>query len=368
MLKEILIKRILQEGPITFETFMEMALYHPQYGYYRRTDTVIGREGDFYTAPHLSRVFGATIMRQIEEIWEYMRRPDDFIILEMGAGMGYLARDMLDYAVSKDIYNHLQYYIIEINPSLRERQSEILKGHKEKIRWYNSLKEIQPFRGCILSNELLDSFPVHIIVVKDGLKEVYINTDGEGLFEEYRPCPEEILQYIDEFSITLPEGFRTEVNLRIKEWLREISGILKEGFIITIDYGYPAWQYYSEDYPQGTLQCYYRHQKSDNPYIKIGLQDITCHVNFTSLKKWAEEMGFRTIGYTGQGRFIVSMGIEEIIKEIITPDEYPFEVARIKSLLLPSGMGEGHKVMVHYRGSGEPLLRGFRLRNEVSRL
>jgi len=368
MLKNIIIQNILKNGPITFETFMEITLYDPQYGYYMREDTVIGREGDFYTAPHLHRAFGAALMKQIEECWHYMKKPEDFILLEMGAGMGYLAKDILDYAKNKEIYNSLKYTIVELNPYLIKRQAEVLKDHIEKVKWYKSMDELMPFKGCLISNELLDSFPVHLVTANNGIKEIYVDTDGDELFEIEGEPKREAIEYLKEFSIDLPEGMRTEVNLKIKNWLKKVSSLLVEGFIITVDYGYPAWQYYSEEYPQGTLQCYYKHQKTDNPYINIGLQDITSHVNFSSLKKWAEEMGLKNIGYTTQGRFIISVGIDEIIEELIKPEDYAFEVAGIKSLILPSGMGESHKIIVHYKGGGNPALRGFRLRNELSKL
>lgn len=346
-----------------------MCLYEPEYGYYMRDITKIGREGDFYTAPHLHRAFGAAIMKQIEECWRLMEGPDDFIILEMGAGMGYLAKDMLDFIQKKDFYSAIKYYIVELNPSLINKQKEIVKGHSDKIKWFNSLDGVTPFRGVVVSNELLDSFPVHVIEFnREGVKEIYVSTDGKELFEIKGALSHGLEEYIRDFKINLPEGSRTEVNLRIKDWIREIFNILLEGFVITIDYGYPSWQYYSEDYPEGTLQCYYRHQKSNNPYIHIGEQDITCHVNFSSLKRWGEELGFKSMGYTGQGRFIVSVGIEEIISEVIKPEDYPFEIAKLKSLILPEGMGESHKVMVQYKGKGFPQLKGFRLRNELSKL
>ncbi|MCX7794637.1 MAG: SAM-dependent methyltransferase [Thermodesulfovibrionales bacterium] len=369
MLKEFIIEKIKREGPITFENFMELCLYHPEQGYYMRADAKIGRDGDFYTAPHLHRAFGAAVMRQIEECWNIMERLEDFVILEIGGGMGYLANDILDYAEGREIYSKLKYYLIELNSSLKRKQKDILYKHLDKIRWFNSVSDIVPFKGCILSNELFDSFPVHIIEsTENGIKEIYVNTDGEDFFEIKGELSDGIEEYIRDFSINLPEGFRTEVNLRIKEWLRIISGILIEGFLITIDYGYPAWQYYGEDYPQGTLQCYYRHLKSDNPYIHIGEQDITSHVNFSSLKKWGEELGFKSIGYTSQGRFIVSMGIDEIINELIKPEDYSFEIPKLKSLIMPEGMGESHKVMIQYKGKGNPQLRGFRLRNELLKL
>lgn len=369
MLKEFIIDKIRNEGPISFETFMELCLYHPLYGYYMRDITRIGKKGDFYTAPHLHRAFGAVILKQIEECWKLMGKLKDFIVLEMGAGMGYLAKDILDYAGNKEIYPCLHYYIIELNPSLIKKQSEILSAHSEKIKWFSSISTIPSFRGCVLANELLDSFPVHRIEsTEKGIKEIYVDTLENELLEIKREPNPRIIEYLEEFTIKLEDGFRTEVNLRIKDWLKEVSEILEEGFLITIDYGYPAWQYYSEDYPQGTLQCYFKHRKSDNPYTNIGEQDITAHVNFSSLKKWGEELGLKNIGYTTQGRFIVSMGIDEIVEETVKTEDYPFEIARIKSLILPEGMGESHKVMIQYKGEGLPELRGFRLRNELFRL
>ena len=155
----------------------------------------------------------------------------------------------------------------------------------------------------------------------------------------------------------------------MKGWLEEIASVLSEGFILSIDYGYTAEEYYDEDRLKGTLLCYYKHQINENPYGNIGKQDITAHVNFSSLKKWGEEFGLKTTGYCPQGTFLISLGIDEAIAEIYgdSPD-YSSEILNIKNLILPQGMGETHKVMVQYKGEGTPKLRGFSIRNQVGML
>mgnify|MGYP001612630235 CR=1 FL=1 len=381
-LQQKIILRINKEGPISFKTFMEMALYEPELGYYTSQNTKIGRAGDFYTSSHLHPIFGMMLGKQIEEMWEIMGKPSLFQIVEMGSGAGYLCKDMLDYykggkgprgqgvEEEKNIFKYIQYIIIEFNPAMREQQKKLLADYSDKIRWVSSLDELNNIKGCILSNELLDAFPVHLIEMEDEIKEVFVSADGEALKEsKIKPGTSRISDYLKEFSIELPKRYRTEINLDIRKWLNEANNALREGFILTIDYGYPVWDYYSEDRNRGTLLCYHKHQAAEDPYQNIGEQDITAHVNFSSVKKWGEEFGIKTIGFCQQGTFLMSLGIDEAIAEIHknSPD-YLFEVARIKKLILPGTMGETHKVMIQYKGNGEPRLRGFSIKNQMKNL
>jgi SAM-dependent MidA family methyltransferase len=378
-LKQIIIERIKSQCPISFETFMEMCLYYPQLGYYTNNSTKIGRAGDFYTSPHLHPIFGAMIGNQIEEMWNLMGKPDLFHVVEMGAGMGYLAKDVLGYlhrsAVSsqqsgkeKEVFRHLKYTIVELNPSVKARQQELLSEFIDKVNWVSDLKDMEPIAGCFLSNELLDAFPVRAVEMSDELMEIYVDVKGDELTEVTVPCGKDTKEFFKEFSVELPEGFRTEVNLRIKDWLRGVSEKLSEGFVLTVDYGYPAWDYYSEERSRGTLLCYHGHQVNENPYQNVGEQDMTAHVNFSALKKWGEEAGIKTIGFCPQGTYLVSLGIDEVIPELYGDSPDAFEIAKIKGLILTEGMGESHKVMVQYKGSGDPELRGFSLRNQVGKL
>jgi SAM-dependent MidA family methyltransferase len=371
-LQQKIIRRIKSEGPVTFRTFMEMALYEPELGYYTSQKTRIGRSGDFYTSSHLHPAFGMMLGKQIEEMWEIMNKPSDFQIVEMGSGAGYLCKDILDYFKNRGLFNSLNYTIVELNPAMKTSQQNLLTDFSDKIRWVSSIKELNNIKGCFLSNELLDAFPVHIIEMNDEIKEIFVSTDNEKLIEiKGAPSASEIADYLKEFSIGLEKGHRSEINLEIKNWLGEINRALTEGFILTIDYGYSSEDYYSEDRNRGTLLCYHEHQVTEDPYQNIGEQDITAHVNFSSVKKWGDELNIKTTGFCPQGTFLVSLGIDEVIAEIHKihkNSDYPFEVARIKKLILPGTMGETHKAIIQHKGSGKPALRGFTIKNRMREL
>jgi SAM-dependent MidA family methyltransferase len=369
ILKQKVIEKIEKKGHITFETFMEMALYEPGIGYYASERTEIGKGGDFYTSPHLHPAFGTLIGKQIEEMWEIMQRPGDFHILEIGGGAGYLCRDILDYLTKRSSIP-ASYIIVETNPFMKRKQEKRLEDYADRVSWVSSLELPEEIKGCILSNELLDAFPVHLILMEDELKEIYV-TYLNGSFAEVADClsTEEIKDYIDEFSITLASGYRTEINLRIKDLLRSLDRTLSEGFILTIDYGYPAWDYYSEYRNRGTLLSYYKHQVVEDPYQNIGEQDLTAHVNFSSVKKWGEEFGLKTLGFCQQGTFLISLGIDELMSDLYqTSPDYLFEISRIKRLIFPGTMGESHKIILQYKGKGYPELRGFSMKNQIDKL
>src|SRR5208283_5391231 len=303
-------------------------------------------------SPHLHSIFGMMIGRQMKEMWKIMGRPDRFQIVEMGAGMGYLAMDMLDYLKGEEFYRHIDYTIVELNNAVRDRQKTLLRDHDGKIGWFSAAGDFRNVIGCFLSNELLDALPVHLVVMRDELMEVFVSLPDEMdsgqdvvFVEVERPCNKAVASYCQEFSISLHKGYKTEVNLRIRDWLKALNEKLERGFILTMDYGYSLDEYYDKNRNTGTLLCYYRHQVNDIPYQHIGEQDITAHVNFSSVKKWGEEFGLRTDGYCSQGTYLVSLGIDEVITEIYgnTPDELPapksfqlfgdpFEMAKIKNL------------------------------------
>jgi len=375
--KDKLIQKIMSEGPLSFESFMEFALYDSESGYYMKDSIKIGREGDFYTSPHLHKIFGAMLGRQMLEMWEFMKSPSNFHVVEMGAGMGYLAKDMLEYlkvsSVRRQVtglFDNFKYTIVEINPVIRAKQQELLRDYVERVQWVSTLEELEPISGCFLSNELLDAFPVRLVEMDGELAEIFITAKDDNLIEIKNSCSDEVKEYLEEFSIDLfsMAPYRTEVNLRIKDWLFQISNKLREGFILTIDYGYPASEYYSEERNRGTLLCYHQHQLNDNPYINVGEQDITAHVNFSSLDKWGSQLGISTIGFCPQGTYLISLGIDELIAELYGESPDAFDLAKVKGLIFSEGMGESHKVLIQYRGQGSPSLKGFALRNQLKRL
>ncbi len=368
-LKEKIIEKIKAEGPINFETFMEIALYDRESGYYMRDNTKIGICGDFYTSSHLHPIFGAMLGKQMEEMRGLIECQDVFNIVEIGAGMGHLAKDMLEYLRERGKLEQFNYYIVEMNPFLKMFQQVLLQEF-QSIRWFSTLRELPPMSGCFLSNELLDAFPVRLIDMDEELSEIYIAVNNNDLEEEKYPCSKEVMEYLREFSIDLSsmKPCRTEINLKVKDWLNLINDKIKEGFILTIDYGYPAAEYYSEERNRGTLLCYHQHRISENPYINIGQQDITAHVNFSALDKWGTEIGLKTIGFCPQGTYLISLGIDELITELYEESPDIFDLAKIKGLIFPEGMGESHKIMIQYKGISNPQLRGFALRNQQKKL
>ncbi len=407
-LEQSIINRIKKERAITFETFMQMALYHPGLGYYSSPQTTIGRDGDFYTSPHLHPVFGAMIGKQLMEMWMIMGRPSEFYAVEIGAGIGYLCKDIFDYLLkpSEDsstapdksgFLNSIRYVIVEPYDHFQERQKrlldELLKNppfakvggevidppqshplpsvRKEHlISWVKSLSELYDIIGCIFSNELLDAFPVHLVEMDNELKEVFVTYNGEKLEEKLgNVSTEDLVHYVNQHHIELQPGYRTEINLQIRKWLGDINKVLSRGFLLIIDYGHTAREYYNIDRTKGTLLCYHKHLFNENPYQHIGEQDITAHVNYSSLKKWGEEFGLKTLGYCPQGTFLVAAGIDEVITELYSNStDYFSEISKIKGLILPQGMGESHSIMIQYKGEGLPELRGFLMRNNLEYL
>lgn len=370
MLEKIISERIKQEGHITFEVFMDMALYLPEYGYYMSGKSVVGPDGDFFTSPHLHPVFGWLLAIQIDEMRRLLGEPGEFTIIEIGAGRGFLAEGIISYIGREFNWGDgWRYTIVERNPHVRLGQEETLSEYKGIVQWVSSLSDVERFCGCVVSNELLDAFPVHIVQMNDTFSEVYVGAAADGFKESIGELSTpDLEEYLRRYRIPEITGYRTEVNLRLRGFLEEINNLLSEGFVITVDYGYPSWEYYAEERSRGTLLCYHRHTCNEDPYGYVGEQDITAHVNFSSLRDWGEEAGSRAIGYCPQGTFLVSLGIDRVISDMLSADPgFQGEIPKIKGLLL--GMGDTHKVMVQYKGRRElRSLRGFELRNRLNLL
>jgi SAM-dependent MidA family methyltransferase len=362
VLTEIIIERIKKEGPLSFRDFMEMALYYPELGYYTSMDSKIGADGDFYTSANLSASFGAMIARQIEEMWQLLDKKP-FKIVEYGAGTGLLCHDILDYLKkNKALYDDLCYCIIEKSASMRQIEKKYLL---EKVCWYDSIDEIPEINGCIISNELIDNFSVHQVVMEDQLKEVYI--DYRNGFEEILlPAGKKLVDYFTTLNVILPKGFRTEVNLQALSWLKEVSLFLIKGYVITIDYGTISSELYDNHRSAGTLLCYNKHQKSDNPYQSIGNQDITTHTNFSALRQWGLDYGLECCGMIDQTNFLLALGIKKYQYDALLK---PINRAQLKihesyfncGLLLSMGMK--FKVLIQQKGVEKRALTGLKFLN-----
>jgi len=374
-LKRTIIDQIRQRGRITFREFMNLCLYHPLYGYYCSSGEKIGKRGDYYTSPCVHPIFGQLIAKQIHQMWALMGKKPDFRIVEFGSGKGLLCHDILCYLRRETpaFFGSLSYQMVETSPFFRREGENLLweNGFGDKVQWVIPKEfESENFRiqGCILSNELIDSFPVHLVTLKDGyLREIYVTHRDGKLREEIGELSSyKLEEYFEKLGVVLAEGQRAEVNLTALDWMETVSRILTKGFVITIDYGHDAESLYSPFRMNGTLLCYYGHTWHDNPYERIGLQDITSHVDFTSLTIKGREMGLQRVGLTTQYRFLIGLGFLEEAQRIMGEDQSSLEGIRnrlaMKTLILPDGgMGDVFKVLIQHKGlGGNPQLDGFR--------
>jgi SAM-dependent MidA family methyltransferase len=308
---------------ITFAEYMDAVLYHPQVGYYASNTDLIGEGGDFLTSPHLAADFGETIVVQLHQTWEILARPQLFNLVEMGAGRGLLAAQILTYTEREypEFFQAIDYIIIETSAAMIAAQQLRLKDLP--VRWcqWDEIAN-NSIVGCFLSNELIDAFPVHQVTVVDGkLQEVYVTSKPDGSLAEItgKLSTDRLRDYWQLNQIDLLKyrgGYRTEVNLAALDWLVTVSQKLHRGYVISIDYGYTADRYYNPMRSQGTLQCYYQHSYHADPYIHIGKQDLTAHVDFTALQNHGELLGLQTIGFTQQGMFLMALGLGDRIAAI----------------------------------------------------
>lgn len=354
-LSEIVKHRIKMDGPISFRDFMDMALYYPGMGYYNSPLIKIGKQGDYYTSPVLSSLFGKMISKQIEEMWMLLDKKP-FTIVEYGAGTGALCYDILNHLKNNPaLYDQLNYCIIEKSEAMRQQEKKFLS---EKVSWYHSINEISGITGCILSNELLDNFPVHRVIMKDGLMEVFV--DYKNVFVEVlKPANEDLKNYLLEQNIALPKDYSTEINLQAIDWIKEIALNLKAGYVITIDYGFSGGEFYSSKRSSGTLVCYKGHEVNNSPYSDIGMQDITSHVNFSALANWGKKFGLGNNGFTTQANFLRSLGLMNYLRELEIERGKNNEeiISQINKLLMD--MGIKFKVLIQQKGAESEMLTGM---------
>lgn len=365
-LVEQLRQRIESTGGLTFAEFMGECLYHPDYGYYTSPRTRIGKEGDFFTSSSVHSLFGRLIARQLEQMWQLLGQ-GEFVIAEQGAGEGHLCLDILDALAAEfpDFYQTLQYKIVEISPDHRRGQAGNLRQHVAagRVSWC-ALDELRGMQGCVLTNELVDAFPVHLVDKTDGkLREIYVVNGAEGFVEELRPLSTDAIpKYFELVGTELCEGNRGEVNLQALDWLQQVAGLLETGFVLTIDYGYPATELFAPFRRNGTLLCYHRHQSNENPYQRLGCQDITAHIDFTALQKVGSRQGLETLYFGEQYRFLLGLGFLESLIELQMRETDPKKAQALrmtlKNLIVPdAGMGENFKVLVQGKNVGRPELR-----------
>ncbi|PVV16467.1 MAG: SAM-dependent methyltransferase [gamma proteobacterium symbiont of Ctena orbiculata] len=368
------IRRTIEKanGAIPFDRFMQMALYAPGLGYYVAGSRKFGEQGDFITAPEVSPLFAQCLAHQIAPILTQVTAGD---LLEFGAGSGLLAADLL---VELERLDRLPryYQILEVSPELRARQLETLESRAPhlltRVKWLDTMPN--GFRGVVIANELLDAMPVNRFrITEGGIEESFVICDGDGLKERFdTPVTqglESAVEAICQESVELSTGYVSEINLRQTAWISALASAMDQGAAILIDYGYSHAEYYHPQRNRGTLMCHYHHRAHSDPFSRVGLQDITSHVDFTALARAAVESGFRLGGYTTQAHFLIANGLDSRLAESDPNDlsRHMSLVQGVKRLTLPSEMGERFKVL----GLLKELdinLQGFSLRDFCERL
>jgi len=355
-LAEIIKSEIEIKGRLTFSEYMEKALYHPGLGYYTSGETRIGMRGDYYTSPSVDPAFGEVLAGFIAKSGSLIDEPR-LRVIEFGGGTGALASDILDSLARKhpESYEKTDYLIIEKEARSPGAADTALDKHGPKIKFGSSLAELDTWRagGVILSNEFLDALPFHRVRFTGGaMKEVFV-TLRAGEFEEIidEPGTPGLAEYFNGYETCFREGQEAEVNLNTGRWLGEAQKLIGKGFILTIDYGFLAPELFSPDRMKGTYKCMHKHTVGENPYINVGRQDITAHVDFSNLIRAGESLGLETVKYTTQGQFLIDWGVLDIMTIQSGQDSPSDREARgrntaMKNLFLPGSMGSSFKVLL----------------------
>jgi SAM-dependent MidA family methyltransferase len=354
-----------QSGWIPFSRFMELVLYAPGLGYYTAGARKFGQEGDFVTAPEISPLFGRTLARQAAEIMAHSA-PE---ILELGAGSGKLAADLLlELERMGSLPEH--YSILEVSADLRERQQTLLRERAPhllaRVSWLDALPE--RISGAVIGNEVLDALPVHLVRWGDGdIVERGVSYEGDGFAWRDQPVQNPELLHAAQ-RIDVPDGYQSEISLSACGLVRSLCERLHKGVLLFIDYGFGAGEYYHPQRSQGTLMCHYRHHAHDDPFFLVGLQDITAHVDFSAIAESAAESGAHLLGYTSQAHFLINNDIIRFMQESApeNPRDYLPLAAQLQKLTSPAEMGELFKVIALGKGVEMPL-SGFS-RGDLSRL
>lgn len=366
-LAAFLTERIRSHGPIPFADYMEACLYHPQHGYYCKSRREARR--DYFTSVDAGPVFGRLLARQFEEMWISLGQPRPFVLVEAGAGAGFLAKHVLDFAAEStpEFYAALQYVAVERSEARRASHSQLLAAHVQRGPFSSAadVPDCVP-AGCIYSNELLDAMPAHRVVQTDGkLHELYVTAGKDGSLSGQLGAVSttRIIEYFAEQGIRLNEGQQAEVILKACDWIQDVGRKLRRGFVLTIDYGGEASELYDERHMRGTLLAYERHRASEDFYRSPGDQDLTAHVNFTALDLWGRQTGLIRTGLTSQSNFLLALARKSNWTDVEAPVVPAPERLRrrllFKTLIYPEGMGETFNALFQHKGLESPRLTGL---------
>ena len=354
------------DGPMSFETFMDLSLYHPEGGFYTRPGMTVGRGGDFHTSVSLDPAFGTCLARHLEQVWRATGAPRVLRWVECGPGTGDLARQMISaLEESRGGWRAIECTLVERSASLRARQRATLEPHmssRVQVRWVDELTELAPvgtFEGHLVSNEFFDALAVRrVIGTADGFAEIGVVAAGSGRFRQVGmvPTTPALASALDQMGVTLRPGQQTEIGRIAVHVMQDLVSWLGRGTVLTIDYGGEAHDVHSPGRPKGSVRGYWRQLRMDDPMAHPGEQDLTADVDFTSLSRAGEAVGATTLGMVPQGEFLRGLGIEHIeaarlvgVEGALTRQEV---AAPVRRLYRPEAMGGGFQVLIQEKGTG----------------
>jgi SAM-dependent MidA family methyltransferase len=351
-LRRIIEEEIRERGPIPFSRYMELCLYHPEYGYYSRSGEQFGKAGDFYTSSDVHAVFGRLLARQFEEMWRGLGKPARIDVVELGPGRGLFARDVLDWSGKKfpEFFGALRYVLVERSPALRKKLEQTLSEHiannKAVVATEDAQTWVSPKNVIVFANEFFDALPVEVL---SNHGELRVGWNAGRFEEEFASARADELEYLDRYAVHPEEGERVEAALAAQDWMRRIAQAVPRGFVVAIDYGYVREELLAGRH-RGTIMCYRQHTVSPNAFEAPGEQDITAHVNFTALQAAGEAEGLKCLGLVTQAQFLMGIGEEtqfaDAFEECRLPQERAKVALQLKHLVTPAGMGETFQVLV----------------------
>lgn len=358
-------------APLSFGDYMEACLYAPGLGYYSAGARKFGAAGDFVTAPELTPLFGRALGASCASVLNALGGGD---ILELGAGSGMLAVDLLGTLAQQDALP-AHYLILERSADLQARQQQLIRDRiphlAERVSWLTALPEA-PLRGLLIANEVLDALPVERFrVAGQGFEQAFVVSDSDGFHMQWQPADRELDALLQSriAALQLPAGYQSEICPMLEPWLMALADKLAAGAMLFVDYGYGRHEYYHPGRAQGTLMCHYRHRAHPDALVLPGLQDITAYVDFTAVAEAAVQSGLAVKGFTTQAHYLLDIGLDELMGEL--PDEpgpeYYAQTQALKQLMLPGEMGEKFKAILLTRGMDKPV-PGFRGQDFRSRL
>jgi SAM-dependent MidA family methyltransferase len=354
-------------GWLSFERFMGLALYAPGLGYYSAGSWKLGAGGDFVTAPEVSALFGRCVALQCAQVL----RTTGGEILELGAGTGSLAAAILASLDSQGALPE-RYAILEVSADLAARQRAhigTLAPHlRERVVWLERLPQA-PLRGVILANEVADALPFRRFALRGGMvRELGVVAGESGAALQGAEGPpdaalaEACATMFGSPVRSLPDGYTSEVNLRVGPWIATLGERLERGIGLVFDYGLPRTHYYHPQRVAGTLRCHFRQRAHDDPFINLGLQDITAWVDFTRVAEAAARGGLEVSGFATQAAFLLALGLEGMVAAAADAVGRARLAGEARRLVMPEEMGEAFKVMALARGYDTPL-QGFTLQD-----